>query len=573
MSLSGVVLGKYRILGRLGEGGMGAVYHARDQMLDREVAIKVLRPDLASQGALVERFRAEAVALARLAHPRIGALHGLEQDGTQFLMIMEYLHGETLEALVLRTGGLPWRRAAELCAMVCEALDHAHDQGVVHRDIKPANIMLTSIGTIKVMDFGIARVAGQSRQTQVGRSIGTPMYMAPEQLRGEEVDGRADLYALGAVLYELITGRLAFDADSDYSLMMKQLNEPPPVPSTSVPGVPTTLDAVIRRAMAKRAADRYASASAMRGALERLVRETPVEAATAQPRPLPETRLVRDTPASGPAAVPATRLAPDHAPASPPATRLAPDAPPAPAPTRLAGEPATLVSAWIRDWRAWAAAAVLVLGAALAIRANREVVPTETTLVSVPPEAVAPAPPPLEAPARPSAPTPDPRLERARPIPVEGAKKPAPPPAAPPRQPLPSERQGPVQEAVVPPASPPEPDANAERSAVGAAVATWLAAIGSGSGAGLAGLASEPKSHADLLELVRSGRVTIASQEPSAIEITGSTASATVTTILAHRSSFGATRRTEVRFALELAGEATRWRVTRARILGSPRLN
>ncbi len=119
---------------------------------------------------------------------------------------------------------------------MCEALEHAHDQGVVHRDIKPANIMVTRGGLIKVMDFGIARVMGRSRQTQLGRSVGTPMYMAPEQLRGEEVDGRSDIYAMGAVLYEMLTGKLAFDADSDYSLMMKQLNDPPPRPSLSVAG-------------------------------------------------------------------------------------------------------------------------------------------------------------------------------------------------------------------------------------------------------------------------------------------------------------------------------------------------
>ena len=271
--LHGMVLGKYTVVQRLGEGGMGTVYRARDELVDRDVAIKVLRPDLARQQALVDRFRAEAAALARLAHPGIAMLHGLEREDDQLYMVMEFCRGETLEDLLHRQGRLPWRRAAELCAAVCDALDHAHDAGVVHRDIKPANIMVAPGGRVKVMDFGIARVTGRGRQTQAGHSVGTPMYMSPEQLRGEEVDGRADLYALGAVLYELITGRLAFDADSDYKLMMMQLNDPPPEPSASVAGVPASVDEIVARAMSKAPEARYPSAAAMRAALDQAIRD------------------------------------------------------------------------------------------------------------------------------------------------------------------------------------------------------------------------------------------------------------------------------------------------------------
>ncbi|HRP09140.1 MAG TPA: serine/threonine-protein kinase, partial [Gemmatimonadales bacterium] len=262
-----LLLGKYRIGERLGEGGMGTVFRARDELLDREVAIKLLRTELAGDAALAERFRGEAVALARLAHPSIAALHGLERDGNHLYMVMEFVRGETLEARIQREGPLGWREAATICAAVCTALEHAHAQGVVHRDIKPANLMLGPDGNIKVMDFGIARMAGQSRHTRMGSTVGTPHYMAPEQLRGEEVDGRADLYSLGAVLFELISGKVPFEADSDYQLMMKQLHDPPPRLSDSVPGVPVSVDRLIRRSLSKDRSDRHASAAELRSAL------------------------------------------------------------------------------------------------------------------------------------------------------------------------------------------------------------------------------------------------------------------------------------------------------------------
>jgi eukaryotic-like serine/threonine-protein kinase len=257
----GTQLGNYRVVARLGEGGMGTVYRATDTMLDRDVALKVLRPELARQAALVERFRAEAVALARLRHEHIAALYGLDRQGDELVMVMEYVSGETLESRLGRTGPMNWQEALPIMRGVLAALGHAHVRGVVHRDIKPANVMVDSDGTVKVMDFGIARLMGENRQTRAGVAIGTPSYMAPEQLRGEDVDGRTDLYAAGALLFELLTGRVAFEADSDYSLMMQQLNEPPRPPSTLTPGVPRALDAVVSRAMAKQPAQRFASAT------------------------------------------------------------------------------------------------------------------------------------------------------------------------------------------------------------------------------------------------------------------------------------------------------------------------
>ncbi len=270
----GSQLGNYRVISRLGEGGMGTVYRATDTMLDRDVALKVLRPELARQAALVERFRAEAVALARLRHEHIAALYGLDRQGDELVMVMEFVSGETLEHRLARRGPMSWQEAVPVMRGVLAALGHAHVRGVVHRDIKPANVMVDSDGTVKVMDFGIARLMGENRQTRAGVAIGTPSYMAPEQLRGEDVDGRTDLYAAGALLFELLTGRVAFEADSDYSLMMQQLNEPPRPPSTLTPGVPRALDAAVSRAMAKQPAHRFASATDFSRALDAITPDT-----------------------------------------------------------------------------------------------------------------------------------------------------------------------------------------------------------------------------------------------------------------------------------------------------------
>ena len=234
-------VGQYRLLEQIGEGGMGAVFRGEDTMLQRQVAIKVLRPELAQQKALVERFRTEAVALARLNHPNIATVYGLLHEQGQYYMVLEYVDGETLEKRLQRRGRLPWAAAVQIAKDALAALDHAHRMGVVHRDLKPSNLMVNRAGQLKVMDFGIARLAGTSRHTEYGRIVGTPLYMSPEQLRGEEVDGRSDVYSLGVVLYELLTGREAFEADSDYALLMAQLNTMPPPPSRYVIDLPGML--------------------------------------------------------------------------------------------------------------------------------------------------------------------------------------------------------------------------------------------------------------------------------------------------------------------------------------------
>ena len=210
----GTTVGKYRILGRLGRGGMGIVYKALDETLDREVAIKVLNPDV-TDAELLKRFRAEAVSLARLNHPGIGTIYELHRHGDDLLMVMEFVRGVTLQSLSERLGPLDPPQAAQICVQILDALAHAHRAGIVHRDLKPANVMVTDdTGTVKIMDFGIARVLGGEHFTHAGFMMGTPAYMAPEQVLGQDVDGRADLYSVGVLFYRLLSRELPFQADT-----------------------------------------------------------------------------------------------------------------------------------------------------------------------------------------------------------------------------------------------------------------------------------------------------------------------------------------------------------------------
>jgi serine/threonine-protein kinase len=315
----GTRIDHYEVVAKLGEGGMGAVYRGVDVLLERDVALKFLRPELACQPELVERFRAEAVTLARLNHPNIATLYGMALHGSDLFMVMEYVPGETLEAVVRRSGRLDPFQAIRIGIDVAQALEYAHRAGVIHRDIKPANLILTPGGAIKVTDFGIARVFGAARQTRLGYVVGTLAYMAPEQIMperfgGQEVDGRADLYALGIVLYETLTGRVPFDAMSDYSLMRAQVEEPPAPPGT-LAAVPNALEVVVLRALAKAPAERFGNAGELRDALlsaEKAIGEE-LPRPTRLASPLPETRWAgaaipssvvrRDTPAPAPAAV------------------------------------------------------------------------------------------------------------------------------------------------------------------------------------------------------------------------------------------------------------------------------
>jgi eukaryotic-like serine/threonine-protein kinase len=260
-------IGNYQIQTLVGEGGMGTVFKGLDLMLEREVAIKVLRPELARQPQLVERFRAEAVTLARINHPYVATLHTLLRHGDDFLMVMEFVRGETLEAILRRHGALTMSQALRLFSQVLEGIAHAHHLGIVHRDLKPANLMLTENGTIKVMDFGIARLLGSARQTRTGRIVGTLEYMSPEQVRGLETDARSDIYSLGIVLYEMLTGRAPFRSDSEYEVMHAHLEMPPPPPRHFAHHIAPAIEQIIMRALAKDPAERFQSALDFHAAL------------------------------------------------------------------------------------------------------------------------------------------------------------------------------------------------------------------------------------------------------------------------------------------------------------------
>src|ERR1041385_6498438 len=219
----GNVVGSYKVTEKIGEGGMGAVFKGIDLMLEREVAIKMLRPELASQPEVVERFRTEAITLAKLNHPNIATLYSFLRNGEDYFMVMEFVRGETLDDVIRKFGSMSIERAVPLFCQALEGIDHAHRMGIVHRDLKPANVMLTDAGSIKVMDFGIARVLGTARMTRQGNVVGTIEYMSPEQVRGMESDARSDVYSLGIVLYEMLTGRVPFNCDSEFEMMKAQV--------------------------------------------------------------------------------------------------------------------------------------------------------------------------------------------------------------------------------------------------------------------------------------------------------------------------------------------------------------
>ncbi len=266
--------GRYEIKEILGEGGMGVVYRAVDLELKEQVAIKTLRPEFAGADATsIERFRQEIRLARRITHRNVVRLHDLGEVNGQHYITMEYIEGRSLARVLQRRGQLPVPAALTVGRQLCRALEAAHEVGVVHRDIKPANLLLDPAGVLKVMDFGIARLTdgrrrGEPALTQAGLVIGTPAYMAPEQLMADEVDARADLYAAGAVLFESLTGRNVWPGVGYPQIIAVVLENPLPELAPLAPDVPTELIAVIMRALAKRRDDRWPSASQMLAALE-----------------------------------------------------------------------------------------------------------------------------------------------------------------------------------------------------------------------------------------------------------------------------------------------------------------
>jgi beta-lactam-binding protein with PASTA domain/predicted Ser/Thr protein kinase len=302
-----ILAGQYALEASVGQGGMATVFRARRLRDGAVVAVKVLREPYGYDREFVERFQREAQAAASLVHPNVVRVLDSGQDGDVRFIVMEYVHGEDLKAHLRRNGPLPPERAARVASEVCAALEYAHGQGIVHRDIKPQNILLTEDGEVRVTDFGIARALSSATITETGTVLGSVHYLSPEQARGDPVTTASDLYALGCVLYEMVTGRLPFDGDSPIAVALKHLYEEPPAPRQLNPQVPVWLEGVIRRAMAKRPEDRYGSAAEMREDLERRA-EHWSEGPTVQ-LPPPRAERARRWPRPSPAVLAAVLLA------------------------------------------------------------------------------------------------------------------------------------------------------------------------------------------------------------------------------------------------------------------------
>ena len=261
---------RYEVEAPLGTGGMAEVWRGHDRVLNRTVAIKTLLPQFARDASFVDRFRREAQAAARLNHPGIVSVYDSGTDGETPYIVMQYIEGRTLADFLGSGKTLPPAQAAKIAQEIAEALGVAHAHGVIHRDIKPANVMITRDGKVLVMDFGIARlVSGPETAPQTSAVLGTASYLSPEQAQGQPVDARSDIYALGVVLYEMLTGRPPFTGDSPMAIAYKQVNATPPAPSSANPDVPPELDAVVMRALSKNPANRYQTGREFADDLER----------------------------------------------------------------------------------------------------------------------------------------------------------------------------------------------------------------------------------------------------------------------------------------------------------------
>jgi eukaryotic-like serine/threonine-protein kinase len=326
---------RYRLDERVGGGGMGEVWRATDEVLGRIVAVKVMRPELLEEPSFTERFLAEARTMATIKHRGVVAVHDYQGNETGAFLVMEYVDGESLSRRLHRFGRLDPIRTMALVAQAADALQAAHDRGVVHRDIKPGNLLVTADDTLVLTDFGIARSAASTPLTATGAVIGTPSYLSPEQVLGKPATAQSDVYALGVVAYECLTGRRPFDGENPFDIAMKRLREPPP---TMAGNMPTAVLAVVDRALAADPAQRWPTAAALAGAARKAV--TPAGPVPVSPVP---SSPVPSSPVSGPSspvapASPAGAYVPGRAALRQP---LPPTRLDTPAPTPPPGSPGT----------------------------------------------------------------------------------------------------------------------------------------------------------------------------------------------------------------------------------------
>jgi hypothetical protein len=292
-NLVGKTVGRYRVVARLGRGGMAEVYKAYQPGLDRYVAIKSLHSHLVEDADFIGRFEREAHAIGRLRHPNIVQALDFDREGDMYFMAMEFIDGPTLkdELKARKTANTPFtlKEVGRIFIALCSAIDYAHARGMVHRDLKPANVMINQQGQVVLTDFGIARIVGATQYTQTGALSGTPAYMSPEQGQGERADERSDIYSLGVMLYEMVTGIVPYDADTPFAVIMKHINEPLPMPRAVNPNIPEVVERTILKAMSKNPDDRYQKGGEMAKALREAVDIKPGEEniplTTVAPRP------------------------------------------------------------------------------------------------------------------------------------------------------------------------------------------------------------------------------------------------------------------------------------------------
>jgi serine/threonine-protein kinase len=332
---NGAIVGDYEVIGVLGQGGMGAVYKVRNTISDRVEAMKVLLPNLAAEQGLADRFLREIKLLAKLEHPHITGLRTAFRANDQLWMVMELVDGETLEKL-LQQRRPTIEEATGYTLQALDALAYAHEMGIVHRDLKPANIILTSKGTVKLTDFGIAREDGDVRLTRTGTALGSLAYMSPEQIQRGNVDARSDLYSLGVTFYELLTGTLPFTATSEFAIMSAHVMTPPRSPMELNPSIPPHLSAVIMRSLAKDPAQRFQNACEFRDAIQANVTATRISGSTHALPPVPKRTFPKWPIAAGLVAAAGAAfvfIPRNPAVAPPPSVAVQPTAAPTPVPT------------------------------------------------------------------------------------------------------------------------------------------------------------------------------------------------------------------------------------------------
>jgi serine/threonine protein kinase len=323
-----VLGGQYELSDVLGQGGMSVVFKARHKLTDQEVALKILPPELAAHSQVKGRFLEEAKALAALDHPNIVHLYNFGQENGSFVLAMQFVQGKTWERMILESKRLDWKLTCRIAIDVLKALEYAHGRGVVHRDMKPSNVLVRSHdGMATVMDFGIAKMAQSTRLTATGQTMGTVRYMSPEQVRGQDVDLRTDIYSLGATIYESLVGDTPFDGQTHFEIMTKHLSEKPKAPSSLGIEVPYAVEEALLKSLSKKAEDRFESARDMRKVLESALKENDVGLHETQRVGRDELKLPPRSPITAPRAATASDLADQLEPAPDVRTRRRSKAP------------------------------------------------------------------------------------------------------------------------------------------------------------------------------------------------------------------------------------------------------